>query len=176
MQSTRWILNTTRPKQQGRVPMAIDGISMDAEHLLNDGLEKKPARAPSKIGIGWRVGKWQYLFNTYVISYICKYLSADKVWNGKGTTWKKDILHYQISCTRTLVVSHWPLCPVGPQPRIKVGSSCKSSSSSCDAKVTKVKIFTGHLCFFFRWMLPLWDRHVFWFRGSPLFRQRQLER
>lgn len=47
---------------------------------------------------------------------------------------EKDILHYQISCTRTLVVSHWPLCPVGPQPRIKVGSSCKSSSSSCDEK------------------------------------------
>lgn len=36
--------------------MAIDGISIDAEHLLNDDLAKKHARAPSKIGIG-RVGK-----------------------------------------------------------------------------------------------------------------------
>ena len=67
----------------------------------------------------------------------------------KRNAMEKDILHYQISCTRTLVVSHWPLCPVGPQPRIKVGSSCKSSSSSCDEKR-----FTGHLLFF-RWMLPL---------------------
>lgn len=179
MRSTRWILNTTRPKQQGRVPVAIDGVSIDAEHL---GLEKKHARAPSKIGIG-RLGKWQYLFSTYVISYIYKYLSADKLRNGKGTTWKRIFYtDYQISCTRTLVVSHWPEMPgwfpAPNQSRILLQIIfIVLWWNHGYAKVTKVKIFTGHLLFFFRWMLPLWDRPSFFRFGDLLYLgKRHLER
>ena len=76
---------------------------------------------------------------TVSFQHLCHIIYLQVPFSRQSVKWErndmeKDILHYQISCTRTLVVSHWPLCPVGPQPRIKVGSSCKSSSSSCDEK------------------------------------------
>ena len=57
-----------------------------------------------------------------------------------------DFIHQD---TYSLPVASTPSWP--PAPKIKAGSCCKSDSLSCgdgDAKVTKVKIFTGHLPFF----------------------------
>lgn len=81
----------------------------------------------------------------------------------KRNSMEKDlILQHQISSTRTLVVSHWPLCPaqLAPSPESKSDPLANHLH-----RPAAMEIDSAWRVFF--QMLPCESSMFFWFRGSP---------